>query len=241
MGPLLPSPGARGPEWEPGTPAIPRVGEPEAGGTSGEGARRARHSAYRLVGAGRGLGEEGGHLELGLVERTSPGARTPISAPAPPRPGLVLWADGHHSDSPAGSQGNKRKLCVKFGAAAAGQPGVGAARWFRPRTAAGPNLRCPAATQAIAAPGSSSSGGEDRPAPCPSCRRPRPVAAVNPGSSRQLRKAKAGVPHRSQREDPAAPEQVAGNPGLAAAALRRPGSTSPPSTPSGAPLAPATC
>lgn len=53
----------------------------------------------------------------------SPGARTPISAPAPPRPGLVLRADGHHSESPAGSQRNKRKLCVKFRAAAAGPPG----------------------------------------------------------------------------------------------------------------------
>lgn len=123
MGPLLPSPGARGPEWEPGTPVIPRVGEPEAGGASGEGARRAGHSACGLAGAGRGLGGEGGHLELGLAERISPGARTPISAPAPPRPGLVLRADGHHSESPAGSQRNKRKLCVKFGAAAAGPPG----------------------------------------------------------------------------------------------------------------------
>ena len=193
----LGSAGRRGP----GTWAAPCGRAPAANGRAGQGARRAGHRV--CPSPARARGRRGGRAPSAPEGRADesrrwPRSLAPVSAPAPPRPGRVSGRT-----APLGVPGRFReqqqKTLPEVGSCSRRPPGVGAARSFPWRAAAGPGRRARCA-RAIARPVSGSGGGGDRRS---SPRRPA-SGGLDPGSSRWLRGCPGEPrrrPRRSRRED----------------------------------------
>lgn len=163
MGLFPPPLGARG--SEPGAgPLAAAGGTAEAGGRTGEGVRRAGRRGCGVRGPGSRAGVENGRREVG---RGKPASREPEPGTSDPDLGArrsAAWTGALDGGPPPGSESSGGKLCLKFGAAAAGPPGVGAALSCRPGAAAGSGGRGSAAPRAVAGTQLQSRGV--RPAPC---------------------------------------------------------------------------
>lgn len=181
----------------PGTRAAPSGRAPAANGRAGQGARRAGHRV--CLSPARARGRRRGRAPSASAGRADePRSLAPVSAPAPPRPGRVSGRT-----APLGIPGRflerQQKTLPEVGSCSRRPPGVGAARSFPRRAAAGPgrSARC---ARAIARPASGSGGGGDHRS---SPRRPA-RGGLDPGSSRRLRCCPGEPrrrPRRSRRED----------------------------------------